>query len=70
MVERILQTKSPKERLLEEAQTLRDQARLLPFGPVRDAALKKARHAEAAAHVEDWLILPGLHKNDDTHGQN
>jgi len=26
---------------LENAQTLREQARLLPFGPVRDAAWKK-----------------------------
>jgi hypothetical protein len=57
---------------MEEAQSLREQANLLPFGPVRDAVLKKARQAEAAAHMEDWLTLPGLplHKNDDSHGQN
>ena len=70
MVRRIIQTKSLKERLLEEAQTLRDQARLLPFGPVRDAALKKARQVEAAAQMDDWLTIPGAYKNDDTHGHN
>ena len=70
--QRFTQTKSLKERLLEEAQTLRDQARLLPFGTVRDAALKKARQAEAAAHMDDWLSSPSLQppKNDDTHGRN
>lgn len=35
------QTKSVKERLLEEARKLREEARLLPFGPDRDAASKK-----------------------------
>jgi hypothetical protein len=66
-----IQTKPLKVRLLEEAQTLREQARLLPFGPVRDAALAKARQVEAAAHMDDWLssdLQPP--KNDDTHGRN
>ena len=69
---RVIQTKSLKERLLEEAQTLRDQAWLLPFGPVRDATLKKARQVEAAAHMDDWLKAPGLQppKNNDYHGPN
>jgi len=67
---RFIQTKLLKERLLEEAETLRDQAKLLPFGPVRDAALKKARQAEAAVHMDGWLTSPGLQppKNDDSHG--
>jgi hypothetical protein len=39
------QTKSYKERLIEEAQNLREAAMLLPFGPIREAALKKARQA-------------------------
>jgi hypothetical protein len=52
---RFIQTKSLKERLLKEAETLRDQAKMLPFGPVRDTALKKARQAEAAAHMDGWL---------------
>jgi len=69
---RIVQIKPLKERFLEEARTLRDQARLLPFGPVRDAALRKARQVEAAAYMDDWLSSPGLQppKNDDTHGRS
>jgi hypothetical protein len=72
MRHRFIQTKPLRFRLLEEAQTLREQARLLPFGPVRDAAMKKAREAEAAAHMDDWLSSPGLQPptNDDTHGRN
>jgi hypothetical protein len=69
---RFIQTKSLKERLLNKAETVRDQAKMLPFGPVRDTALKKARQAEAAAHMDGWLTSPGLQppKSDDTHGQN
>lgn len=55
---RFKQTRTLKERLLEEAQSLREQARLLPPGPVREAALMKARQAESAAHMEDWLGSP------------
>jgi hypothetical protein len=67
---RFKQAKSLKQRLLEEAQNLRDEAKLLPYGPVRDAALKKARQTEAAAHMDDWLTSPGLRppKKDDTPG--
>ena len=64
----IKQDKPLKQRLLEEAQNLRDEAKLLPYGPLRDAALKKARQVEAAAHMDDWLSSPGLPptKKDDT----
>nr|WP_245318617.1 hypothetical protein [Bradyrhizobium sp. DOA1] len=67
---RFKQTKSLKERLLEEAHKLLEEARLLPHGPVRDAALKRARQAEAAAHMDDWLNSPGLRppKKDDLPG--
>jgi hypothetical protein len=69
---RFKQSKPLNERLLLEAQSLREQARLLTIGPVRDAALKKARQAEAAAHMDDWLSSPGLRSpsSDDTHGTN
>ena len=72
MRHRFIQTKPLKVRLLEEAQTLREQARLLPFGPVRDAALTKARQVEAAAHMDDWLSSPACSrtKNDGSHGRN
>jgi hypothetical protein len=66
---RFKQTKSLKEQLLEEAQNLRGEAKLLPYGPLRDAALKKARQTEAAAHMDDWLNSPGLRPpKDDTPG--
>jgi hypothetical protein len=53
-------SKSPQEQLIEEARTLRDEAKLLPYGPLRDAALRKARQIEAAAHLDDWLNSRGL----------
>lgn len=67
---RFLQTKSLKERLIDEAQNLRDAAKLLPFGPERDAAMRKARQTEAASHMDDWLNSSGLRppKKDDTPG--
>jgi hypothetical protein len=67
---RFKQTKSLKERLLAEAQTLREEANLLPYGPVRDAVLTKVRQTEAAAHMEEWLTSPGLRppKKDDKPG--
>jgi hypothetical protein len=57
---RFKQTQSLQERLIQEAKRLYDEARLLPPGPVRDAALKRARQAEAAAHLDEWLNSPGL----------
>lgn len=67
---RFKQTKTLKERLLEEAQNIREQAELLPYGPVREAAVKKARQAETAARMDDWLNSPGLRppKKDDMPG--
>lgn len=67
---RFKQLKTLKERLLEEAANLRGKAKLLPHGPLRDEALRKARHAEAASHMDDWLNSPGLRppKKDDTPG--
>jgi hypothetical protein len=69
---RFTQTKSLKERLFEEAQNLRDGANLLPYGSIRDAALRKARQTETAAHMDDWLNSPGLRspKRNDTPGPN
>ena len=69
---RFKQTKSLKDRLVEEAQNLREQAKLLPDGSVRDATVKKARQAEAAAHMDEWLNSPSLQppRKDDTPGPN
>jgi len=60
-------TQANQERLLEEAKNLREQAKLLPHGPVRAAAIKKARQAEIAARLGEWANSPGLRppKKDD-----
>ena len=69
---RFEQPKSRKERLLAEARNLREEAKLLPYGPVRDAALRKARQTEAEANIDHWLNFPGLRtpNKDDTPGPN
>ena len=48
------------ERLDQEAKRLRAEAEKLPHGPERDVLLRKARQAETAFHVNDWLSSPGL----------
>jgi hypothetical protein len=48
------------ERLLEAAAEARKQAALLPPGPERRDLLRKAREADTAAHMNDWLTSPGL----------
>jgi hypothetical protein len=57
---RFKQTISLETRLSEEAKRLRDEAKLLPPGAEREELIRKARHAEAAAHMNDWLTSPGL----------
>ena len=49
-----------EQRLANEAQSLREQARLLPHGAVRDATIRKARQAETGSHINEWLSSPGL----------
>lgn len=51
---------STTERLLEAARQARAEAATLPPGPVQRELLRKAREAETAAHLNDWLISPGL----------
>jgi hypothetical protein len=48
------------ERFAEEASCLREQAKLLPPGAVREATIRKARQAETGSHLNDWLRSPGL----------
>ena len=40
---------------MEEAASCRAQAKLLPPGAVREALLAKARQADTAAHMNEWL---------------
>ena len=61
---RVKQTRSLEERLAEEARRLREEAELLPHGPVRDEALRRARQAETSSHLSEWLRSPGLKPPD------
>ena len=57
---RFKQTQSLEERLAEEAKRLREEAKSLPPGAVREALLRKARQAETGSHMSQWLSSPGL----------
>jgi hypothetical protein len=57
---RFKQVTSLKDRLIQEAENLRRQAQESPPGIRRDELLRKARQAETAARVDDWLASPGL----------
>ena len=57
---RFKQTKSLEERLSEELKRLREEARSLPHGAAREALLRKARQAETASRINEWLSSPGL----------
>jgi hypothetical protein len=48
------------DRLTQEAQRLREQAKKMPHGIEREMLLRKARQAETAAHMDEWLSSPGL----------
>jgi hypothetical protein len=50
-----------EERLAEEAERFRRAADEQPMGSMaRELLLRRARHAEAASHMNDWLKSPGL----------
>ena len=57
---RFKQTEPLETRLAEEAKRLRQTAKLHPPGAVREAVLRKARHAETGSHMSKWLQSPGL----------
>ena len=57
---RFKQLKSLEERLSEEAKRLREEAKLLPPGAVRETLLRKARQAETGSHMSEWLSSPEL----------
>jgi hypothetical protein len=55
---RFTQEKLLEERLVEHATRLREEAKTLPPGVVREAILKRAEQAETGAHMSQWLRLP------------
>ena len=44
-----------REELAADAKHMRQQAKLLPPGKVRDKLLRKARQAEIASQPDDWV---------------
>jgi hypothetical protein len=48
------------KRFRQQAERLRSEAEKLPQGQERETLLRKARQAEAAARVDEWVSSPGL----------
>jgi hypothetical protein len=57
---RFKQTQTLEERLAEEADRLRSEAKGTPPGIERVELMRRARRAETAAHMNQWLSSPGL----------
>jgi hypothetical protein len=50
-----------EERLAEEARLFKEAAEKQPPGTLaRELLLRRARQAETASHMNDWLSSPGL----------
>jgi hypothetical protein len=47
-----------EERLATKARQLREQAKALPPGVEREELIRKARHAETASRMSEWLRSP------------
>jgi len=54
------QANSFEQRLAREAERAKAKAEKLPDCVERDLLLKKARQAETAMHINEWLASPGL----------
>jgi len=57
---RFLDSRSPEERMADEARDLRERAEELPPGLQRELLLRQARQDEVASHLTEWLTSPGL----------
>ncbi len=60
---RFTQTTSLEERLAKEARQLRKQAQGTPPGVERDLLVRKARRAETASHMTEWLASGHEHQD-------
>jgi hypothetical protein len=60
---RFTQTTSLEERLAKEATQLRKQAQGTPPGVERDLLVRKARRAETASHMTEWLASGYKHQD-------
>ena len=57
---RIKHSTSLQDRLASSAKEAREKAIQLRPGPERDELLRKARQAERALHLDEWVSFPGL----------
>ncbi|MCA1511608.1 hypothetical protein [Bradyrhizobium sp. NBAIM01] len=57
---RFKQTTTLRERLADEAERCRKEARTLAPGRRRDMLLRQARQDETAMQIDSWLRSPGL----------
>jgi hypothetical protein len=57
---RIKQEKPFEQRLAEEAARFKQLADQTPHGMQRELYLRRARQAETASHINEWLTSPGL----------
>ena len=58
---RVKHTLTFEERLAEEAKRFKEAAEREPLGSTsRELLLRRARQAEAASSINDWLCSPGL----------
>ena len=48
------------QRLTEQAERLRKEAKGTPPGVMRDKLNRQARQADTALHMQEWLSSPGL----------
>jgi hypothetical protein len=55
---RIRHEKTFEERLAEEAHRFREAAEALPPGTAQELLLRRARQAESAVHLNQWLKAP------------
>jgi hypothetical protein len=53
---RFKQTSPLDQRLEEQAERLRKEAQGIPPGVERENLIRKARQAETAAHMQEWLL--------------
>jgi hypothetical protein len=60
MQRRFKNTLTFPDRLAKEAKRLREEAETKTPGPERDGLLRKARQADTAAHIDQWVSSSGL----------
>jgi hypothetical protein len=57
---RVKQQTRFEERLASHARRLREEAKKLPPNSERDDLIRRARQAETASHLTEWITSPGL----------